>query len=986
MLAGVAGRRGNGGPDWGNIDWSNFDLRQLGGQRTPRTPRPPRRRTLVISAVVIVLLLLPIVFAPLVGFITDLLWFRSLGLEDVYLRRYTAGFWAFIGFLLLFFVFAVPNLYLALRPQVPRVVVDASRTRPSALRGTLRLMPLLLIPAVFFGFAGSAEWDPLLRWLNAVPFGSTDPVFGKDIGFYFFTLPILDFLRGWAITAVITVAIGVVLIYATRGLVGVATDSVARADLQVAGRTALALARPARAHLSVLGGIFLLLIALGYVLDQYDLLFRQESVLTGAGYTSINARLPALTILSVIVGIAALACFANAFARTLWVLGGAIAAWIVASILVLGVYPGLIQNFIVNPDQLNREKPYLQRNIEATRAAYRLDTVDETLFNVGDTPTAPEAQRALANTEAIRLWDYRPLLSAFDTLQALRQYYTFTDVDIDRYQIGGTEVPVMLSARELSSSRLPQATWVNRHLVFTHGYGAVLTPVGGIAAEGRPEMLVKDIPVQGEPKIDQPRIYYGEQTTDYVIVDTQQDEFDYAQEGSDARTRFTGGGGVGIGSLWDRFLFALRFGDSNLLVTNQVSSQSRVLFHRTISERERLIAPFLSYDPDPYLVIADGQLYWINDAYTTGDRYPYSERYQALLSGSTTISQNDFNYIRNSVKVVQNAYDGSIQFYVADETDPVVKNLRAIYPTLFKSIAQMPESLKAHIRYPEGIFSVQTQVYSLYHMTDPEEFYNRVDAWRIANELQFQGSAKQPVEPYYVLTRLPGSDRDEFVLFVPMTPAGGERDNMVAWIAGRADAPDYGKLRVLRFPKDRTIFGPLQVEGRIDNDATIRQQLTLLCPAASGTTCIRGNLLVLPVGSSFIYVKPLFIQATQGKIPELQRIILATQDKVVMAESFGKALEALFTGTTTPTPTPAPTPAPTPTSSPGASATPRPSGSPTATPSAAPSQTIADLVRSATQHYDAAQAALKSGDFAEYGRQIALLQDDLAKLRAATGQ
>ncbi|MDQ2951436.1 MAG: UPF0182 family protein, partial [Chloroflexota bacterium] len=864
----MSNRRGNGGPDWGNIDWSNFDLSRIGGQRPardPRGPRPPGRRGISITVIVIAFLLLPLLLSPLVGFLTDLLWFRSLGLEDVYLRRYTAGFWAFIAFFLLFFILALPNLYLALRPQVPRVVVDASRERPSALATTLRVMPLLLIPAFFFGLAGSSEWDQLLRWLNAVPFGVTDPVFGKDIGFYFFTLPVLDFLRGWSISAVLAIAIGVILLYAFRGLVGVATDTVARADLAVAGRTALALARPARAHLSVLGGVFLGLIAFGYVLDQYDLLFRQEAVLTGAGYTSINARLPALTILAVIVAIAALACFANAFARTIWVLGGAIAVWFVASILVLGVYPGIVQNFFVNPDQLNRERPYLQRNIEATRAAYRLDNVEESLFNVGDAPTAAEARRDLSDTPQVRLWDYRPLLSAFETLQALRQYYTFNDVDVDRYLIGARELPVMLSARELAASKLPQATWQNRHLVFTHGYGAVMTPVGGVGNEGRPELIVKDIPVQGEPKIDQPRIYFGEQTSDYVIVDTTSDEFDYAQEGADARTRYTGGGGVSVGTLWDRLLFALRFGDTNMLVTGQITSQSRVLFHRNIVDREKLIAPFLSYDPDPYLVVADGKLWWINDAYTTGDRYPYSERFGALLQGSTTIGGGRFNYVRNSVKVVQNAYDGSIQYYVADETDPVVRNLRAIYPSLFKSIAEMPASLRAHIRYPEAIFSVQTQVYSLYHMTDPDEFYNRVDAWRIANELQFQGSSKQPVEPYYVTTRLPGSDRSEFILFVPMTPAGGERDNMVAWIAGRADAPDYGKLRVLRFPKDRTIFGPLQVEGRIDNDATIRQQLTLLCPATGGTTCIRGNLLVLPVGSSFVYIKPLFIQSTQSK-------------------------------------------------------------------------------------------------------------------------
>ena len=978
----MAGRRGNGGPDWGNIDWSNFDFRQIGGRAGRGSARPPTRSISIISLVLILLLLLPIIFGPLVSFLTDLLWFRSLDLEDVYLRRYTAGFWAFIAFMLIFFVLAVPNLYLALRPQVPRVVVDVQRPRPSALAATLRWMWLLLIPAFFFGLAGGDQWDPLLRWLNAVPFGVTDPVFGRDVGFYFFTLPVLDFVRGWAIAAVLVIAAGVVLIYVLRGVIGVATDSITRGDLGVAGRTALALARPARAHLSVLGGMFLLLIAFGYVIDQWDLLLRQETILTGAGYTSINARLPALTVLAFIVGIAALACFANAFARTLGVLGGAIVLWFLASILVLGVYPTLIQNFIVTPDQLNKERPYLERNIAATRAAYRIDNVDESLFNVGDTPSSAEARRDLADTRSVRLWDYRPLLSAYDTLQALRQYYTFNDVDVDRYQIGGTEVPVMLSARELQSSSLPQGTWVNRHLVFTHGYGAVLTPVGGVGAEGRPDLLVKDIPPQGEPKIDEPRIYFGESTIDYVIVDTQQKEFDYAQEGGDATTQFSGKGGVSVGDLWNRLLFAVRFGDTNLLFTNQTTSDSRVLFHRTITDRERLIAPFLSYDPDPYLVIADGKLWWINDAYTTGDRYPYSERFGALGVGASGIANGNFNYIRNSVKVVTNAYDGTITYYIVDETDPVVKNLRAIYPKLFKSIAEMPQSLKGHIRYPEGLFTAQAQVYALYHMTNPDDFYNRVDAWRIANEIQTQGGAKQPIEPYYVTTRLPGSDRSEFVLFVPMTPAGGQRDNMVGWIAGRADAPDYGKLRVLRFPVDRVIFGPLTVEGRIDNDSVIRQQLTLLCPSGGSVQCIRGNLLVLPVGNSFLYIEPLFIQASQSRIPELQRVILATQDRVSMSDSFATALTNLFSSSTNPGPAPSPSPSgtPRPSASPGASGSPAPTASPGASP------TVAQLVKSASDHYDAAQAALKAGDFAEYGRQITLLQDDLAKLRALTGQ
>src|SRR5213082_599406 len=478
------GRGGDGGRDWGNIDWSNIDLSGFGrgGDRITG----PSRRFVILAIVIFLILLIPVLIGPLVGFLTDLLWFRSLGLESVYLRRFTAGFYAFAVFGAGFFILALPNVYFALRPQVPRVVVEAERRRRGALPTTLRLMWLLLIPAFFFGLAGGDQWDILLRWVNQVPFGATDPVFGRDIGFYFFTLPVLEFLRGWLLVALIVIAIGVVVLYFVRGVIGVATGSLASADIRVAGRTALALARPARAHLSILGGLFLALIAAGYLLDQFDLLLRQETVLTGAGFTSINARIPALTILTVIVGVAALACFANAIRGTLWILGGAIVLWFAATLLVGTLYPGLIQNFIVQPDPLNKERPYITRNIQATRAAYSLDTIDESAFNVGDAPTQADVRTDLSDTDTVRLWDYRPLLAAYSQLQGLRQYYQFSDVDIDRYQTGGQEHPLFLSARELSSNSLPQQNWLSRHLVFTHGVGAVASTFGGIGNEGRP--------------------------------------------------------------------------------------------------------------------------------------------------------------------------------------------------------------------------------------------------------------------------------------------------------------------------------------------------------------------------------------------------------------------------------------------------------------------------------------------------------------------
>ncbi|HET8568203.1 MAG TPA: UPF0182 family protein [Candidatus Limnocylindria bacterium] len=952
--------------DWGNIDWSNFDLSTLGRGR--RRQRPPSGAGVVVAVVVLLLFVLPLLVGPLIAFLTDLLWFRSLGFEDVFLRRYSAAFAAFAVFFLAFFLFAIPNLYLALRPQVPRVVIDAEAPRPaSPLATTLRLLPFLLVPSFFFGLVGSSVWDELLRWQNAVPFGATDPLFGQDIGFYFFTLPILEFARGWLIAAVIVVALGALAIYATRGVVSVATAPLARGDLAVAGRTALALAVPARAHLSVLAGLFLLLVAAGYLLDRYELLFRDEGVLVGAGYTSVNARLFALGVLAAVAGIAALATFANAFARTLWLLGGAVAVWIVAGVVLGGVYPGIVETFVVRPDQLNKERPYLERHIAATRAAYGVADSEDSLVNVANEPPAAEARAELADTRSVRVFDWRPVLDVYQQLQALRQYYAFHDVDLDRYTFGGVERTVMLSARELDQTKLPREarTWVNQHLYYTHGFGAVLSEAGGVTPEGLPVMQVRDIPPQGEPRITQPRIYYGELTRDYVIVGTTQDEFDFAQEGRDATTRFSGGGGIAVGSLWDRLLFAARFGDLNLLISTQIGPDSRVLFDRRIAQRAQKVAPFLRYDQDPYLVIEDGRLYWIQDAYTTGDRYPYSE---PVL--------RDVNYIRNSVKVVTDAYDGTMTFYVVDPNEPVIRTLRGIYPTLFsKTVEDMPAGLRAHLRYPEDLFDTQVSIIATYHMTNPDEFYNRGDAWKVANEIFEQGGRKEPIEPYYVTARLPGSPRKEFLLFVPMTPAGTDRDNMVGWIAGRANAPEYGKLTVLRFPKDRVIYGPLQIEARIEADATIRQQLTLLSSGA-GANVSRGNLLVLPVGNSFVYIEPLFVQATQGRIPELKRVILATQDRVVMEDTFEKALARLFeapvqppppTGGTQPTPSPSPTARP----SPGATGAPA---------------DVAALVRQASEQYARAQEALRAGDFERYGREIKALEDTLARLRAATGQ
>ncbi len=942
---------------FGDIDWTRFDWNEL---TRLRRGRGPTRRGMAVFVVLFLVFVLPLLLGPLVRFWTDVLWFRSIGLEAVFLRRYVAAFVAFVVFFFAFFAFAALNVWIASRPRiVPRVVdVSAPQRRPSALPYRAATAALLVV-SLFFGLAAGDQWDALLRYLNRTPFSIADPLFGQDVGFYFFTLPVLEFLRGWAMYAVFAVAVAVIVTYGARGAFDLVTGGFE--DLRASARAALSLARPVRAHLSVLGALFLALIAFGYQLDRYGLLFRAEgSFLAGAGYTSVNARLPALAILTVIAAAAALALLANVWARTLWLLGATLGVWLAAAVALGGIYPAVVERFVVQPAQFERERPYIERHLAATRAAYGIDAVRESAFDVKDQPTPDDVARDLAAVENVRIWDYRPLRLTLPQLQALRNYYEFHDIDVVRAPVDNRTQQLMVSARELNAARVTPQSWVNLHLVFTHGYGAVAVPVSAVTPEGQPAFSLKDLPPQGQPKVARPQIYYGELTSNYVIVGTSSDEFDYPKENTEQTTRFSGGGGIGVSDLWDRLLFAIRFGDLNLLISTQLSDASRLLMHRQIVERERLIAPYLLYDRDPYTAFMDGKLFWIHDAYTTGERYPYAEALgSARRFGAEGLGYDELSYIRNSVKVVTDAYDGTITFYIADTKDPVVTTLAKIYPELFKPLDAMPPALRAQLRYPEDLFRIQTAIYGKYHVTDATVFYNGTDNWQIAREIFEQGAQAQPIEPYYVITRLPESDRAEFLLFVPMTPSG--RDNMIGWLAGRADGEHYGELRALRFATDRTIFGPLQVEARVDQDPVIKTQLALLSQA--GSQVVRGNLLVIPVGSSFIYVEPIFIQARAGSIPELRRVVLATQTKVVMAETFPQALAALVQGAPTPT-TPAVTQPPPPSSV---------------------SAEVQALVRSASDHYAKAQAALRNGDFATYGSELDALAKDLARLRELTG-
>jgi uncharacterized membrane protein (UPF0182 family) len=595
----------------------------------------------------------------------------------------------------------------------------------------------------------------------------------------------------------------------------------------------------------------------------------------------------------------------------------------------------------VRPNELTAETPYIARAIAATRAGFGIDRVREREFPA--TPLDPGAvARQQATIDNVRLWDYRPMLRTLGQIQTLRPYYTFADVDVDRYTIAGRQRQVMLAARELSVARLPEAarTWVNEHLVYTHGYGLVMTPVNRFTGEGMPEFFIKDIPpVTSVPlRLDRPEIYFGELTTGYVVVNTAVPELDYPRGDDNVYAHYQGRGGIRLSAL-ARLAMAYRFGDVRLALSRDIGPQSRLLFRRQIVARARQIAPFLRYDRDPYLVLADGRLVWILDAYTATDRYPYATRY------------GDVNYIRNSVKVVIDAYEGHVTFYLMAPEDPLARTFARVFPTLFRPVAEMPPAIAAHLRYPVDLFELQAQVFATFHMRDPQVFYNREDAWQIPSEVF--GNETVRVEPYYVTMRLAEASAPEFVLILPFAPAG--RDNMIAWMAARNDPPHYGELIVYRFPKARIVFGPMQIEARINQDATIAQQLTLW--NQQGSQVIRGNLLVIPIEDGLLYVEPLFLQAERSQLPELKRVIVASGAAVVMAPTLEAALAGLLGG-------------------------PRPPAH--APPAVPPASDLRALTEQALAIYRAAQERLRAGDLAGYSQEMARLGPVLERLDALT--
>jgi len=612
-----------------------------------------------------------------------------------------------------------------------------------------------------------------------------------------------------------------------------------------------------------------------------------------------------------------------------------------ASVLLGGIYPEIMQRAVVLPNEGTKERPYILNNIEATRVAYGLDKIKEEEFPVKEEISLEDIEKNEDTIRNIRLWDWRPIKQTLKQIQAIRLYYDFNSVDVDRYYFNGNYQQVMVSPRELDKDKIPEQarTWVNEVLTYTHGYGVVVNPVNKISGEGLPELLIKDIPPVSSVNltITRPEIYYGEITKGYVIVKTKAKEFDYPKGDENVYSTYAGNGGMPVSSLWRRILFSIKYSNMQILLTTNLTPESRIMINRNIKERVNKVAPFLGYDKDPYMVISkEGKLFWIQDAYTISSNYPYS----------TPVAGGYFNYIRNSVKVVIDAYNGTMDFYIIDQKDPVAEVYKNIFPQLFKNFDQMPEDLKEHIRYPKDLFQVQAELYSTYHMTDPDVFYNKEDYWNVPNEIYAENEIK--MEPYYIVTRLPGHEREEFILMTPFTPS--TKNNMIAWLAAKNDQPEYGNLIVYKFPKEKLIFGPMQIEARIDQNSEISQQLTLW--GQKGSTVIRGNLLVIPIEESIIYVEPLYLRAEMGEIPELKRVIVSNGSDVVMGNNLEEALEKLFAG----------------------------SFIEREIVVTGEEKTLKDLIKEAAGYYESAQEFAREGNWSKYGEELQKLEQTLKLL------
>jgi uncharacterized protein len=914
----------------------------------------------------------------LARFYTDVLWFREVGLSSVLFKSLSTQFFVGLVVGLVVAVIVWLNLVLAARIgptyRIPRAesggrdeVIERYREMLAPYYRWLRLAVALVI-GLLAGLGASSGWQDYLLYVNRVDFGVNDPQFGRDIGFYVFELPFFKDVTGYLWFALMAALVLSAVAHYLQGSI--------RPDVGIRG-----LAPGVLAHLSVLLGCLALVKAVQYYLGTFELNFSSRGVVTGASYTDVNAQLPALRLLIVISIISAILFLVNIRFRRVSLPIVAIGIWILIAVLAGGLWPAIVQRFSVEPQELQRERPYIEENIKATRAAFGLDEIEVVPFAGSSDLDAAAVEANDLVLQNIRLWHPPILQQAYQQLQAIRTYYTFEDVDVDRYVIDGQPRQVLLSARELALEDLPDESrnWANEHLQYTHGFGLVASLANESSVEGQPEFLIRNVPGTVAPgaevldlnddPTDQPRVYFGEsfEPSQYSIVNTEQAELDYPQTGEPVRSNYEGEGGIPVGGLFTKLLFAIRETDPNIVISGLVRGDSRILLYRNVRDRVLRAAPFLHLDTDPYPAVVEGRIKWIIDAYTSTAFYPYSQRFDLdeLLGEDALIGTlgGDQNYVRNSVKVVIDAYDGTMEFYIVDETDPLIQAWRNAFPDLFAT-EEPSEELRAHFRYPEDLFKVQTDVYRTYHMTVPDDFFAREDEWEIPNSAA-SGTEGDDFAPTYLLATLPGETEEEFVLTRPFSPRA--RAVMISLMVARSDPENYGDIELFQFPSSSPPPGPEQVDNLLNQDVEISRELTLL--RQGGSDVDLGALVILPIEESILYVQPLFVTATSetgGGIPELKRVVLVLGEEVVIGESFEDALTALFDVGLEPGPEPTPGPTPTPEPTPG----PEPEGD------------LAQLIQEAARVYDRAQAALQAGDFETYGRLINRLGDLLEQAQS----
>jgi uncharacterized membrane protein (UPF0182 family) len=889
-------------------------------------------------AVFVALLVLLLLVTKIIAMLTDWLWFQEVGYQTVFtvtmIAKLKAGAIFGVAFFLIFYINSLVALSFSEKP----LFADPAGGFPLPFRemdsGAMKMLiaTVALLLSLLAALNGLSQSENLLLFQNASPFGLADPLFEKDISFYVFQLPLLHYLHGWLNFILLVTAAATGFIYLLR-----------KSFLFIPPRI-WRISPSARTHLSLLAAIFFFWGIFGAWLDLNELLFVKRGVVFGPGYTDVTTQVWILKLMMILYAISGLALLIYAFRPDWRVPAAAVVLLAAVSFLGRGVYPSMVQRFQVIPNEVAAETPYIEKNIRFTRFAYGLDNIEEKEFPTEDSLTAQDIAKNNLTIKNIRLWNHAPLLQTYSQLQEMRTYYKFTGVDNDRYKIAGEYRQVLLSAREISYKALPSRTWVNEHLTYTHGYGAVMSPVNSVSPEGLPNFFIKDIPPLSTDSvaITRPEIYFGENSNDFVFVKAKAPEFDYPVGDKNVYNRYTGKGGVPL-SFFKKALFAASFGSVTMLLSDDITSDSRVMYHRNVLERAAMIAPFARFDDDPYLVVSpEGRLLWFIDGYTVTDRFPYSEPTPGIG-----------NYIRNSLKVVIDAYDGTVRLYISDPEDPVLKTYSRIFPGVFRPIGELPEELRRHIRYPAGLLSIQARMYRAYHMQDARVFYNKEDLWSIPGK---QAAAKSAaMDPYYTIMKLPEAAREEFVLLSPFTPS--MKDNMSAWMAARCDEPNYGKVIVYKFPKQKLVYGPSQIEARIDQDAVISQQLSLW--HQRGSNVIRGSLLAIPIEKSILYVESLYLAAENGQLPELKRVIVANGNNIAMEETLDAALRKIFGG---------------------GGVKGKQESPDTKRPSAPGDQTDRQLAIEALGHFQKAQELLRQGNWGAFGEELKKTGDLLNSL------